>query len=97
MFPAAYPLSLRELSLILAARGKTNKALKVADKSCAVALGQKAKYEHAQSLLLRATLARQLGLPEAGEQISTAQAVLDAIEKPVRETVGPPQDSTNMR
>jgi len=86
LFPAAYPLSLRELSLVLAARGKTKKALKVADKSCTVAEGQKAKYEHAQSLLLRGTLARQLGLPEAGEQISTAQAAIDTIEKPVRET-----------
>ncbi|MFI5459431.1 MAG: serine/threonine protein kinase [Isosphaerales bacterium] len=94
MFPAAYPLSLRELSLILAARGKTKKAFKVADKSCAVAQGQKAKYEHAQSLLLRGTLARQLGLPEAGEQIRTAQTALDSIEKPLRQQVGPPQNSS---
>jgi len=86
LFPAVYPLSLRELSLILAARGNTKKALKVADKSCAVAEAQKAKYEHAQSLLVRGTLARQLGLPEADEQIRTAQAAIDAIEKPVRET-----------
>jgi tetratricopeptide (TPR) repeat protein len=84
LFPAAYPLSLRERSMILAAYGKTKKALKYADKSCAVADAQKAKYEHAQSLLVRGKLAKQLGLPEAAEQIHTAEAALDAIEAPVR-------------
>jgi serine/threonine protein kinase/tetratricopeptide (TPR) repeat protein len=52
-FPAAYPVALRERSLILAACGKTKQALKFADKSCAVALTQKARYEHAQSLRVR--------------------------------------------
>jgi tetratricopeptide (TPR) repeat protein len=84
LFPAAYPLALRERSLILAAYGKTWKALKYADRSCAVAEEQKAKYEHAQSLLVRGKLAKQLGLPEAGEQIRSAEAVLDAIEAPVQ-------------
>jgi two-component system sensor kinase len=80
LFPAAYPQSLREWSLILAAYGKTKKALKYVDKSCAVAQRQKARYEHAQSLLLRGQFARQLGRPEAQEQIRTAQAALDEIE-----------------
>jgi tetratricopeptide (TPR) repeat protein len=84
LFPAAYPLALRERSLILAAYGKTKKALKFADKSCAVAEAQKAKYEHAQSLRVRGRLAKQLGLPEADEQIRTAEAALDEIERSVR-------------
>jgi tetratricopeptide (TPR) repeat protein len=84
--PAAYPLALRELSLMLAAKGKLKKALKRADKSCAVAQRQKAKYEHAQSLLVRGKIARQLGRPEAEEQIRTAQAALDEIEKPLAAT-----------
>ncbi len=84
LFPAAYPVALRERSLVLAAVGKTKQALKFADKSCAVALSQKARYEHAQSLLLRGKLARQLGLPEAGEQIHGAEAALEEIERPVR-------------
>jgi len=84
LFPAAYPLALRERSLILAALGKTRKALKYADKSCAVAEAQQAKYEHAQSLLVRGTLARQLGLPEADEQIRLAEESLDAIEQALR-------------
>jgi len=84
LFPAAYPLALRERSLILAAFGNTRKALKYADKSCAVAAAQKAKYEHAQSLLVRGKLARQLGLPQADEQIRVAEEALDAIEKALR-------------
>ncbi len=95
LFPAAYPPSLRELSLILAAMGKTKKALKVADRSCAVAERQKAKYEHAQSSLVRATIARQLGLPQAEEQIPTAAAALDAIERTLgtREILANPPSS----
>src|SRR5437899_4346340 len=79
LFPAAYPLALRERSLILAASGQTTRALKYADKSCAVAERQKARYEHAQSLLLRGKLARQLGHPEADEQIRAAEAAIQAI------------------
>jgi tetratricopeptide (TPR) repeat protein len=90
-FPAAYPLALRERALILAVYGKTNKALKFADKSCTVAESQKAKYEHAQSLLVRGKLAQQLGLPEAEEQIRTAEAALDAIERTVRAEASRPQ------
>ncbi len=84
LFPTAYAQSLRERSLILAVYGKTKKALKFADKSCAVAEAQNAKYEHAQSLLVRGKLARQLGLPEADEQIRTAEAALEEIERPIR-------------
>jgi tetratricopeptide (TPR) repeat protein len=84
LFPAAYPLSLRELSLVLADQGKLDKALQIVDRSCAVAETQKARYEHAQSLLVRGTLARRLGRPEADEQIRTAEAALDALERPVR-------------
>jgi eukaryotic-like serine/threonine-protein kinase len=88
LFPAAYPVALRERSLILAACGKPRKALKFADWSCVVAEAQKAKYEHAQSLLVRGTIARQLGLSEADEQIRTAEAALEDIERPVRESAG---------
>ena len=90
LFPAAYPLALREPALILSACGKTKKALKFADKSCAVAEAQKAKYEHAQSLLVRGKLAKQLGLPEADEQIRAAEAALEEIERPVREAATRP-------
>jgi two-component system sensor kinase len=96
LFPAAYPLALRERALILASCGKTKKALKFADKSCAVAEAQKAKYEHAQSLLVRGKLAKELGLPEAEEQIQKAEAAIDELERPIRETSAAPAINTSM-
>ena len=90
LFPAVYPMALRELSQILVVKGKSAKALKVADKSCAVAESQKAKFEHAQSLLVRGRIARQLGRAEADEQIRTAEAALDAMENSIpAEAKGP--------
>jgi serine/threonine protein kinase/tetratricopeptide (TPR) repeat protein len=81
LFPAAYPLALRERALILAACGNTKKALMFAQKSCAIAEAQKAKYEHAQSLLVRGKIAHQLGFAEANEQILTAEAAIEALER----------------
>jgi tetratricopeptide (TPR) repeat protein len=96
LFAAAYPVALRERALILAARGKLKRALKFADKSCTVALVQKAKYEHALSLQVRGQIARILGLPEADEQIRSAEAAIEAIERPLGaaiELVKPPSSS----
>ena len=73
-------MALRELSVQLADRGKAEKALRIADRSCAVAEGQKRRHEHARSLLVRGRIAHQLGRPEAEEQIRSALAALDAIE-----------------
>jgi tetratricopeptide (TPR) repeat protein len=87
LFPAAYPMALRERALILAASGKMNEALKHADKSCAVAETQEAKYEHARSLLVRGKLAKQLGLSGTEEQIRTAEAAIQAIEQPLGDVV----------
>jgi hypothetical protein len=80
-FPAAYPMTLREWSLNLRDQGNLRKALRVADKSCAVAESQKAKFEYAQSLLVRGQIAQQLGRPEAAGQISAAQVAIDAMDK----------------
>jgi eukaryotic-like serine/threonine-protein kinase len=85
LFPAYYPYSLRELSLQLAARGQTKKALKYVEKSLALAESQMARFEYAQSLLVRGRLANQLGLPEATEQIRTARAAIESIEQPLKE------------
>ena len=59
--------------------GEGREALRIADRSCAVAEGQR-RYEHARSLLVRGRIAHQLGRPEAEEQIRSALAALDAIE-----------------
>jgi eukaryotic-like serine/threonine-protein kinase len=81
LFPAAYPLSLRELSLALAARGRLRAALRAAERSCAVALRQKAKYEYAQSLLVRGEIACQLGRFDGPDLRREAQAQLQVIEQ----------------
>ena len=83
LFPAPYPRTLGELSQILMVNGKRAKALKVADKSCTVAESQKVKCEHAQSLRVQGRIAKRLGRPEADEQIKTAEAALDAMEKAI--------------
>jgi serine/threonine protein kinase/tetratricopeptide (TPR) repeat protein len=83
LFPAAYPISLRELSLALAARGRPRKALRVAERSCSVAQRQKAKYEYAQSLLVRGKLSTQLGYADGPQLVADAQAQIDAIEKTI--------------
>jgi hypothetical protein len=84
-FPAAYPLALRELSLVHADRGRLRKAMKMADKSCAIAERQQAKYEYAQSLLVRARIAEQLGLTGAHEQVRVAEGALEECERSIRE------------
>ena len=89
LFPAVYPLSLRELSLSLAAHGKTKTALRAIDTSLAVAQRQQARYEHAQSSLVRGRLARGLGLPEADEQIQRAEAELKKFDQMIQEPFSP--------
>ena len=79
VFPAAYPLALRELGLSLAARGRLRPALRAAEKSCRVAERQNAKYEYAQSLLVRGKLACALGLPDGAALVEDAQAQLESL------------------
>ncbi|MFO1095045.1 MAG: AAA family ATPase [Planctomycetaceae bacterium] len=83
LFPAADPLALRELSLILQDTGQLRKALKIADRSCAIAAAQNARFEHAQSLLARGRIARQSGQPDADEQIRTAESALAEMEQAI--------------
>jgi serine/threonine protein kinase/tetratricopeptide (TPR) repeat protein len=87
-FPMHLPYALRELSLMYAHRRQLHQALQKADQSCALAHTQKARYEHAQSLLVRGQIAHRLGRPEAAEQIQSAEAALEEIERPVREWQG---------
>ena len=97
LFPAAYPISLRELALALAARGRLRKALRAAERSCSVAKRQKAKYEYAQSLLVRGNLAAQLGHAQGLQFLAEAQSQLDAIEKTVAGDGTPASDSYEYR
>ena len=79
-FPAAYPVALRELSIQLADRGRIREAIRAADRSCALAEGQKARYEHARSLRVRGEIGKRFGLQGAAEQIRAAEQAIEAIE-----------------
>jgi two-component system sensor kinase len=81
--PVDQPHALRELSLVYEHRGRFKKAWKLAAKSCRIAALQKARYEYAQSLLVQSRLAKQLGRPEADDQMRDAQAEIDRIEAAV--------------
>lgn len=81
--PPERPHALRELSLAYAHSGHIKKALKLAAKSCQKAAAMKAKFEYAKSLLVQGKLAKQLGRPEADDQIREATDAIQQIESAV--------------
>lgn len=87
--PPERPRALRELSLVYEYNGRIKKAWKLAAKSCRIAEGQKAKYEHAQSLLVQGRLAKKLSKCEADDQIRTAEAEIARIEATVTGVIPP--------
>jgi hypothetical protein len=87
LFPGVQPLALRELSCIYRDMGRIKKALKYATKSCTVAAGQQASHEEAQSELLRAQLAVQLGLPDAETHLESAERIQAAFQSTIDEAV----------
>ena len=78
--PPERPRALRELALLHEHLGHFKKAWKLAATSCSVAERQKAKYEYAQSMLVRGQLGRRLGRPEAADQIAEAETDIARIE-----------------
>jgi hypothetical protein len=81
--PPERPHALRELSLAFAHQGRIKKAWDVAAKSCRKAKALKARYEYAKSLLVLGKVAKQLGRPEADNQIHEASVAIQQIEDPV--------------
>jgi hypothetical protein len=85
--PAAYPMSLREAADCYRAVGKTRKALRLAEKSCQVAEKQSAKYEYAQSDLLRAELKQSLGIDGSLQELENAKAELERYQAVIDEAM----------
>jgi tetratricopeptide (TPR) repeat protein len=83
LLPPERPHALRELSLAYAHRGQVKKAWKLAAESCRKATSLKARYEYAKSLLVLGKLGKQLGHPEAAEQIQQALQSIQRIEDAV--------------
>ncbi|MDA7980955.1 MAG: hypothetical protein MPJ50_19550 [Pirellulales bacterium] len=75
-FPQDLPQAYREIALVLDALGNSKRALRHAQKSCAVALSQNAKHEHAQSALVCGKLRKKLGLDNADSKIAEAESEL---------------------
>lgn len=63
-YPGHESYALRELALLLQKQSKLNSAYKHAKRSCEIAQQQDAKFELAQSLLVKGKIARQLGIDE---------------------------------
>jgi len=73
------PHSLREAGLIAALQGSRGKARKFLDESLAVAERQGARFEHAQTLLARGHMGREVGWPDAEQDVTTARQTLRAL------------------
>lgn len=74
------PHALRELGLLAALDGQTDKARRFLDKSIAVAERQGAAYEHAQSLLARGQVGLRCHWSGAEEEVARARDLIDAME-----------------
>ena len=75
-FPQDLPHALREIALLMEARGNMKQALRYAERSCTIADSHKAKYEHAQSALVCAKIRQQLGLENADPRLEEAEREL---------------------
>jgi len=73
------PHALREAGLIAAMQGSRRKARAFLDESLAVAQRQRAQFEHAQTLLARGRVGREVGWPEAEADLTTARQTLRAL------------------
>jgi signal transduction histidine kinase/DNA-binding response OmpR family regulator len=87
------PQALREYAIILAMCGSCSRALRLLERSLAVAKQQGARCEHAQTLLAYGRLRQELGLPGAEEQIADAEAVMREIVIPADDAKGSGRDA----
>jgi len=78
-FQTELPHALREVGLIAALRGSVRRARRRLDESLAVADSQGARFEHAQTLLARGRVGRELGWLGAEEDLTTARQALRAL------------------
>ncbi|MFN0021879.1 MAG: response regulator [Pirellulaceae bacterium] len=73
------PHALREAGLVAAMQGSTRKARQYLDESLAVAERQGARFEHAQTLLARGRVGKEVGWPEAQKDLTKARQALRAL------------------
>ena len=83
-FPRQIPHANREFALLNESKGRLRKALKHAQRSCDVAEQQGARFEYAQSLLVKGRISQKLGRPSANREIETADTELERIRSEAR-------------
>jgi diguanylate cyclase (GGDEF)-like protein len=74
------PHALRESALLAAMKGRSRRALRLLERSLAVATEQGARHERAQTLLARGTLHLALGRPGAQDDLEEGQRALAELE-----------------
>ncbi|WP_224248400.1 protein kinase domain-containing protein [Hyalangium gracile] len=79
------PHALREKGLLAAMSGRTRKARRWLDQSLQVAEELKMRHERAQTLLARGQVGRELGWPEAGDDLRAATRELQDMEQGLSE------------
>jgi two-component system sensor kinase len=87
LFPTERPAAYRELSQVYLVKGNVRRALRLARKSCQIAEKQSAAWELAQSDLLRAQLAQQLGMPNADEELQSAEREMSGFRAMIEEAI----------
>jgi two-component system sensor kinase len=75
-FQNELPHALREVGLVACMQGQARRGRRYLDESLAVASRQKARYEHAQTLLMRGIVGKELGWSRAEEDMEQARAAL---------------------
>jgi two-component system sensor kinase len=75
-FQNELPHALREVGVVAAMQGQERQARRCLDESLAVASRQKARFEHAQTLLMRGRVGRELGWSGAEKDLGNARAAL---------------------
>jgi PAS domain S-box-containing protein len=89
LFGNELPHALRENALLCAMQNQLRRARRFFDESLAVAERQGAVYEHAQSLLARGRVGRELGWPGAAEDVAQAEKTLSTLEAEVSADADP--------
>ncbi len=74
------PHILREQALLHSIKGRTKAALRCIDKSLEVAAVQQSRYEHAQSMLVKANLGQEFGWAIDSQHLQEAHAVLAELQ-----------------
>jgi len=75
-FQSDLPHALREAGLVAAIQGSIGRARQQLDESLAVAQRQGARFEHAQTLLARGRVGKEVGWPDAEEDLTSAREAL---------------------